>query len=173
MSSFKIEEGSSPERLVIREGAIRTEDEVAQKLSEDMGFDLEGAYKTGYTPRHVIEYLITEPHEFDVTFYNKRFYEGRMTVMRVIVRLSSTCAPVWSPIVAITIALRRIAPCVVDIHGVVNRNARTTVVVAIIVVAVVRVAPITCMTHMQVICRPANSECSRYAPEISGIERVS
>jgi len=84
MSSFKIEEGSSPERLVIREGVIRTEDEVAQKLSEDMGFDLEGAYKTGYTSRHVVEYLIAEPHEFDVTFYNNSFYEGRLTILRMI-----------------------------------------------------------------------------------------
>ena len=84
MSSFKIEEGSDPERLVIREGAIRTEDEVAQKLSEEMGFDLEGAYRTGYTPRHVVEYLIAEPHEFDVTFYNNSFYEERVTILRAI-----------------------------------------------------------------------------------------
>ena len=84
ISSFKIEEGSNPERLVIREGNIRTEDEVAEKLSEDMGFDLEGAYKTGYTPRHVVEYLIAEPHEFDVTFYNNNFYEGRLTILRMI-----------------------------------------------------------------------------------------
>ena len=89
MSSFKIEEGSSPERLVIREGNIRTENEVAEKLSEDMGFDLEGAYKTGYTPRHVIEYLIAEPHDFDVTFYNNSFYEGRMTILRMIPLLIS------------------------------------------------------------------------------------
>ena len=73
MSSFKIEEGSDPERLVIREGNIRTEDEVAQKLSEEYGFDLEGAYKTGYTPRQVVEYLIGEPHDFDVTFYKNSF----------------------------------------------------------------------------------------------------
>ena len=84
ISSFKIEEGSNPERLVIREGNIRTEDEVAEKLSEDMGFDLEGAYKTGYTPRHVVEYLIAEPHEFDVTFYNNNFYEGRLTILHMI-----------------------------------------------------------------------------------------
>ena len=84
MSSFKIEEGSDPERLVIREGAVRTEDEVAQKLSEEMGFDLEGAYQTGYTPRHVIEFLIKEPHEFDVTFYRNTFYEKRITLLRII-----------------------------------------------------------------------------------------
>lgn len=84
MSSFKIEEGSDPERLVIREGIIRTEEEVAEKLSKEMGFDLEGAYKTGYTPRHVAEYLIGEPHEFDVTFYNNSFYQSRMTIPRMI-----------------------------------------------------------------------------------------
>jgi len=84
MSSFKIEEGSEPERLVIREGAIRTEHEIAKKLSEEVGFDLEGAYKTGFTPRHVVEYLIAEPHEFDVTFYNNSFYEERMTILRMI-----------------------------------------------------------------------------------------
>ena len=84
ISSFKIEEGSTPERLVIREGNIRTENEVAERLSEDMGFDLEGAYKTGYTPRHVVEYLIAEPHDFDVTFYNNSFYEGRLTILRMI-----------------------------------------------------------------------------------------
>ena len=84
MSSFKVAEGSSPERLVIREGVIRTEEEVAKKLSDDMSFDLEGAYKTGYTPRHVVEYLITEPHDYDVTFYNNSFYEGRVTILRMI-----------------------------------------------------------------------------------------
>lgn len=84
MSSFEIERGSDPERLVIREGAIRTADEVAKKLADDMEFDLEGAYKTGYTPRHVVEYLIAEPHDFDVTFYNNSFYEARMTILRVI-----------------------------------------------------------------------------------------
>ena len=84
MSSFKIEEGSNPERLIIREGNIRTENEVAEKLSEEMGFDLEGAYKTGYTPRHVVEYLLAEPHEFDVTLHNNSFYEGRLTILRMI-----------------------------------------------------------------------------------------
>jgi hypothetical protein len=87
MSSFKIEKGTTPERLVIREGAERTENEVAQKLADEMGFDLEGAYKTGYAPRHVIEYLIAEPHDFDVTFYNNRFYEGRITILRLIPQL--------------------------------------------------------------------------------------
>ncbi len=84
MSSFKIEEGSNPERMVIREGNIRTENEVAERLSEEMSFDLEGAYKTGYSPRHVVEYLIAEPHDFDVTFYNNSFYEGRLTILRMI-----------------------------------------------------------------------------------------
>ena len=84
MSYFKVEEGSDPQRLVIREGNIRTDEEVAERLSEEYGFDLEGAYRTGYSSRHVVEYLIGEPHDFDVTFYNNSFYEGRITVIRMI-----------------------------------------------------------------------------------------
>ena len=84
LSTFKVEEGSNSKRLIIREGMIRTEDEVAEKLAKDMGFDLEGAYKTGYTSMHIVEYLIKEPHEYPVTFYNGRYYEGRKTVLYLI-----------------------------------------------------------------------------------------
>jgi hypothetical protein len=84
LSTFKIEEDSDPARIIIREGVIRTEDEVAEKLAKDMGFDLEGAYKTGYTSMHIVEYLIKEPHEYPVTFYNGKYHEGRKTVLYLI-----------------------------------------------------------------------------------------
>lgn len=79
LSTFKIEEGTNPKRIIIKEGIVRTEDEIARALAEEIGFDLEGAYKVGYTPRDVIEYLIEEPHKLPVTFHEGRFYTGRVT----------------------------------------------------------------------------------------------
>ena len=84
LSSFKIEEGSSPKSIVISEGIERTDLEVARALSNELGFDIEGAFKTGYTPRDVIEYLIKEPHKYSFTFYNGRYYEGRTTILHMI-----------------------------------------------------------------------------------------
>ena len=84
LSTFKVEEGSDPERIIIKEGVVRTEDEVAEALAGDLGFDLEGAYRSGYTPMHVVEYLINQPHKYPVTFYNGKYYEGRKTVLSFI-----------------------------------------------------------------------------------------
>lgn len=83
LSSFEVEKHSFPKRLIIKKGIVRTEDEVAQTLSEEIGFDLEGAYKTGYTPADVIDYLIKEPHSYSVTLYNGAYYEGRRTIPRI------------------------------------------------------------------------------------------
>jgi hypothetical protein len=84
LSSFKIEEGSDPNKIIIREGVVRTETEVAKALSDEMGFDLEGAYKSGYTSIDVVEYLIKEPHERSFVFHEGRFYENRITVWRLL-----------------------------------------------------------------------------------------
>jgi hypothetical protein len=84
MSSFEIEEGSNPKKLVIREGNVRTETEVAKALADEMNFDLEGAYKTGYTPMDVVEYLINHPHKRSFSFYEGRWYEGRITLLRIV-----------------------------------------------------------------------------------------
>lgn len=84
ISSFKIEENSFPERMIIQEGIVRTADEVAEALAKEMDFDLDGAYKSGYTPDDVIEYLIKEPHSLSVTFYDGQFYTGRRTVIHLI-----------------------------------------------------------------------------------------
>ena len=84
LSSFKVEKGSDPKRIVIKEGVVRTESEVAKALADDMGFDLEGAYKSGYTSMHIVEYLIKEPHSYPVTFHQGRYYEGRKTVLHII-----------------------------------------------------------------------------------------
>jgi hypothetical protein len=84
LSSFATEEDSFPKKIILREGVVRTEFEVAEALSKEMDFDLEGAYKTGYTSIDVAEYLIKEPHDLSVTFYDGRFYEGRKTVPYII-----------------------------------------------------------------------------------------
>ncbi|MBI4707829.1 MAG: hypothetical protein HY761_07900 [Candidatus Omnitrophica bacterium] len=80
LSTFEVDDTSFPGKLIIKEGKVRTEDEVAGILAKELGFDLEGAYKTGYTSADVIEYLIKQPHEFPVSFYEGKFYEGRKTV---------------------------------------------------------------------------------------------
>ena len=77
--ALKIEEGSDPERLIIREGIVRTDEEMADALAKGMDFDLEGAYKEGYTSRDVVRYLIRRPHKYSITIYRNRFYEGRIT----------------------------------------------------------------------------------------------
>jgi hypothetical protein len=84
LSSFKIEEGSDPKKIIIREGVVRTEAEIAKALSDEMGFDLEGAYKTGYTSIDVVEYLMKEPHERSFVLHEGRFYESRITVWRLL-----------------------------------------------------------------------------------------
>lgn len=84
LSSFKIEENSFPKKMIIQEGTVRTADEVAEALAKEMHFDLDGAYKSGYTPIDVIEYLIKEPHSLSVTFHEGQFYTGRRTVLHLI-----------------------------------------------------------------------------------------
>ena len=81
---LKIEEGSDPERLIIREGIVRTYEELADALAEGMDFDLESAYKEGYTSRDVVDYLIRKPHKYSITLYKNRFYEGRITFPYII-----------------------------------------------------------------------------------------
>ena len=80
LSSFGVEDTSFPKRLIIEEGTLRTEVEVAEALSREMGFDLEGAYKTGYTPMDVANYLMQEPHTLPITFHDGKFYHGRRSV---------------------------------------------------------------------------------------------
>ncbi len=84
LSSFSLDEKSFPKQLIIREGTERTAEEVAEALSEEMGFDLEGAYKSGYDAENVVEYLVQQPHKLAVTSYEGRLYEGRKTVAYII-----------------------------------------------------------------------------------------
>jgi len=84
LSSFSVLPGPFPKSIVIREGIERPVDEVAKKLADDFGFDLDGAYRSGYTPSDIVEYLISQPHTFDVSFYEGRFYEGRVTVLHIL-----------------------------------------------------------------------------------------
>lgn len=84
LSTLEIEKGSDPKRVIIREGVVRTEEELANALAEDTGFDLEGAYREGYTPRDVVDFLIRAPHKYKITVYKNRFYEGRITIRYII-----------------------------------------------------------------------------------------
>ncbi len=84
MSTFKVLPGSSPKSLIIRDGVERTAGEVADALSEEMGFDLEGAYKTGYAPEDVVEYLISQPHTRRISFHRGKYFEGRITILNII-----------------------------------------------------------------------------------------
>ncbi len=84
LSTFEKEPGSFPVKIILREGIERSVKEVAEKLSADSGFDLEGAYKTGYTPADVADYLMNHPHTFPVSFHNGKYFEGRVTLMRII-----------------------------------------------------------------------------------------
>ena len=81
---LKIEEGSDPEKLIISEGIERTYEELAEALARDIDFDLESAYKEGYTSRDVVNYLIRQPHKYSLTLYRNRFYEGRITIPYII-----------------------------------------------------------------------------------------
>ncbi len=84
ISTFNIEENTFPERLIIKEGIVRTEVEVAEALSKEMGFDLEGAYKSGYAPSDVADYLMKQPNSLSITLHEGEFYQGRKTVPRII-----------------------------------------------------------------------------------------
>ena len=84
LSFLKVEQGSNPKRVIIREGIIRSEEELAHALAYDTGFDLKGAYARGFTSRDVVDYLVKQPHEYSFAFYDNRFYEGRITVLYII-----------------------------------------------------------------------------------------
>ena len=84
LSTFTVDETSFPKKLIIQEGTVRTADEVAEALSKEMGFDLEGAFKSGYTSMEVVNYLIKEPHKLDITMHDGTFYQGRKTVPRIV-----------------------------------------------------------------------------------------
>jgi hypothetical protein len=84
LSTFEVDDTSFPSKLIIKEGTVRSSDEIAEILAKEMGFDLEGAYKTGYTSMDVLDYLMQQPHQFPVTFYEGKFYEGRKTVSYLI-----------------------------------------------------------------------------------------
>lgn len=91
-----------------------------------------------------------------------------MTGMCRVVRLARSGAVVRTPVVAVTVVVVRGPARIVDVYRVVNRDTGATIVVAIIMMAVVGVTPITCMVYVQVIRRPADTESGRYAPEIAG-----
>lgn len=76
------EETPKGKRLIIKEGNERTEDEVAAALAKETGFDLEGAYTTGYTTGDIIDFLTKEPHKYDISSYKGKYYEGRITISR-------------------------------------------------------------------------------------------
>ncbi len=84
MSSLEIERGPDYKKLIIKEGEMKSESEVAAALAYEMGFDLEGAYRSGYIDRDIIEYLSKESHSFSLTFFQGRFYMDRFTVPYVI-----------------------------------------------------------------------------------------
>ena len=84
LGSFDMEEDSFPKKIIIREGTVRTESEIAEALSKEIGFDLEGAYKTGYTPKDIIDFLMDEPHKLSVTYYEGQFYLDRKTIPYII-----------------------------------------------------------------------------------------
>jgi cytochrome c-type biogenesis protein CcmH/NrfF len=84
LSFLKVEQGSNPKRVIISEGILRSEEELAHALAEDINFDIKGAYEKGYTSRDVLDYLVKQPHKYSFAFYNNRYYEGRITVLYII-----------------------------------------------------------------------------------------
>jgi hypothetical protein len=83
LSFLKVEKGSNPKRVIIKEGIVRSEEELAHALAKAIGFDLKGAYEKGHTPRDVVDYLVKQPHKYAFASYNNRFYEGRITVLYI------------------------------------------------------------------------------------------
>lgn len=79
LSSFEVQKGPGMKRIVLREGIEKTEDEIARALAGKAGFDIEGAYRTGYSSRDVIEHLAKEPHTLQFAFHSGRYYVGRET----------------------------------------------------------------------------------------------
>lgn len=105
LSTFAVDDTSFPGKLIIKEGTVRSSDEIAEVLSKELGFDLEGAYQTGYTSTDVLEYLMQQPHNFPVTFFDGKFYEGRKTVSYLI-PLSVCILMIATGIVMVLLSLR-------------------------------------------------------------------
>ncbi|RJQ49627.1 MAG: hypothetical protein C4538_01915 [Nitrospiraceae bacterium] len=78
------EDESSPQKIILKEGTLRTDVEIAEALAYEMGFDLEGAYRTGYTTGDIIDYLKKEPHKYSFSVYQGKYYEGRITLAKMI-----------------------------------------------------------------------------------------
>ena len=93
--------------------------------------------------------------------------------MHGIVALTSARTPVRTPVVTIAITVLRMSPGVIDIHGVVDGDTRPAIVVAVVMMTVIRVAPVTCMMYTQMIAGPANTERCRHAPEVAGRKRMT
>ena len=81
LSSFEIEKGYDSKKIIVKEGEVQAENELAKDLAMEMGFDLEGAYQAGHTPRNIIEFLMEESSDFSITFYEGRYYDGRVTIL--------------------------------------------------------------------------------------------
>jgi hypothetical protein len=63
---------------------------------------------------------------------------------------------------------------VMDIVAVVVTQARSPVVMVIVILAsVIRMTPVTVVIHMQVVGQPADREGCRHAPEVTGVKRVT
>ena len=84
LCSFEVQEGPDMKKIIVKEGIVRTEHEIASLLASEMDFDISGAYKMGHTTRDVIEFLMKEPHNLSVSFYKGRYYEDRKTVLYII-----------------------------------------------------------------------------------------
>lgn len=84
LSSFEVVADSFPKSIIVREGIERSANDVAKKLADELGFDLDGAYKSGYNTNNVIEYLISQPHNYRISFYKGKYYEGRITILHIL-----------------------------------------------------------------------------------------
>ncbi len=75
--------------------------------------------------------------------------------------------------IAITITVCGGVAIVIHIPRVVDIDARSPVVVAVVIVAVVRMAPIGGMVDVQVVIRPADRKGRRYAPKVVGMKTIA
>ncbi len=80
LSSFEIEDNRNTKKIVVKEGVVRAGNELARELAMEIGYDLDEAYKTGFNPRDVIEYLRKDAHNFSITLHEGRYYEGRVMI---------------------------------------------------------------------------------------------
>jgi hypothetical protein len=87
--------------------------------------------------------------------------------------LPGSGAGAWTPVVSVTISIARRAVAVIDVPAVVNTDARTSIVMTVVGVSIVRVSPVRRVINVQVMVRPADIEGGRYAPEVAGSEAVA